>query len=475
MKSFLLLLAAAASSFSISAQGLILADQRPNWSIGVAAFEGRSLSPENIYLTRSFPLLLRERLEPIPEHYFSEAEVLAHRRRIIQEERQRLVKAVGDDRRALDELFFASDPVQDKGSVYEERITANLDAIRELGELDPEKIDFPRSKPLQFVSGADGQLVFDREVLSPFQLAKQQNLDALLWGRFEEVQGFLYFEITVYNAVLGESVYTYSDAAGAMELYELFDELIEELATVLWGRDWSSLAVQTVPPGASVWIDGRFQGRTPLRIPYLLPGSKQMRIQIPGYQTLTRTIELSPYDEQVQQIDLVPQALETFDLASDPAGAKVYRESEWLGTTPLSVEKPQEPSRLLLRREGFLDFPLYIDPAVEQSITVDLLPENLDPAKVQERRRSELYRAFGAFALSIPFPLIFRGLGYDYYSLGLTSSDPVDFLWYSNLDPQDIANGFWHAYRYSLVISGGLLMNLAVRLIRYLQAADRKA
>jgi hypothetical protein len=323
--------------------------------------------------------------------------------------------------------------------------------------MDPAQVAFPESKPLRFVSGAEGQLVFDREVLSPYQLAKQQDLDVLIWGRFDEVQGFLFVEINLFNAVLGETVYSYSDAAAPIELYAMSDELITEIATVLWGRDWSSLSVATEPPGASVWIDEVYQGRTPVHIPYLLPGRKQLRLETSGYQPVSRTIELSPYLEQVEEISLVPRQREVFTLESDPRGAAVYRGSEWLGTTPLNLEKPEGLSRFLLRREGYLDFPLYAQPSVDPSITAELLPESIDPGEIQNRRRNELYRAFGAFALSIPVPFFIWGLRYDYQAVG-----------------EDVTE-YTYAYVAAFAVSSGLFVNLAVRLIRYLQAADRKA
>jgi hypothetical protein len=472
MKNFLLLLAVA-FCFPVSAEQPVLADQRPYWSLGFAAFEGKNLSPENLYLTRSFPLLLRERLEGIPEHYFSEAELRAYRRKIIQTERQRLVNMVASDRRARDELLFTTTSAEKKAAEYEQRIASNLEAIQSLGELDPESIDVPRSKSIRFVSGADGELVFDKEVLSPFQLAKQQDLDALIWGRLEEVQGFLYFEVSVFHAVLEETVYTYSDAAAVVELYDQFDELTMELATVLWGRDWSSLTVQTEPPGASVWIDDVFQGRTPLSIPYLLPGGKQMRLESFGYETVSRRIELSPYVEQVQSITLVPQARPTFTLSSDPAGASVYRGSEWLGTTPLSVPEPEELSRFLLRREGFLDYPLYVDPAVQQPVTVELVPEDFDPRALQDSRRRQMYRALGVFALSIPIPMFSWGYRNDYIATAkeLERQGKIS----ESRTALDTANIFGVVSLGTMAVSGGLFVNLLVQLIRYIRAADRKA
>jgi hypothetical protein len=468
-----IMLLLALSSFPITPQEPTLADKRPEWSIGVAAFEGRNLSPENVYLTRSVPMLIRERLEAIPDHYFSAAEVLAYRRRIIQEERQRLVEAVSADRRARDELFFTSDSVQANAAVYEQRIAANLAAIRDLGDLDPELIAFPQSKPLRFVSGADGQLVFDKTVLSPLQLAKQQDLDVLLWGGFEEVQGFLYFEITLFSAVLGEPVYTYSDAAAPSEIYDLFDQLITELATVLWGRDWSSLTVQTVPPGASVWIDGQFQGRTPLSIPYLLPGGRQLLVQDQGFESVLRTIELSPYTEQVTGITLVPRPRELLTLDSDPAGATVYQGSEWLGSTPLSIERPEELSRLLLRREGYLDFPLYTRPPVGASLTAELLPDSVDLSKIQDSRRDELYTALGVFALSLPIPMFSWGYRNDY--IATATSLELQGKTAQSQEALATANIYTGVSLGTMAVSGGLFVNLLVRLIRYLRAADRKA
>jgi hypothetical protein len=469
----ILLLPAVVLCLPVAAEDMVLADSQPDWSLGIAAFEGKDLSPENVYLTRSFPLLLRERLEGVPEHYFGEEEVRAYRRQIIQKERQRLVEAVASDRRARDELFFTSPSARDKAAEYEQRIAANLELIRKLGELDPESIAFSQSKPLRFVSGADGELVFDKEVLSPFQLAKQQDLDALIWGRFEEVQGFLYFEVSLFHAVLGETLYTYSDAAAAVDLYDRFDELTVELATILWGRDWGSLTVQTEPPGASVWIDQEFQGRTPLDIPYLLPGSKRIRVESSGYQTESRTIEVSPYTEQVQSFTLIPQAPQTFTLSSDPAGAAVYLGSEWLGTTPVSLDKPEELGRFLLRRDGYLDFPLYGGPTIGQSVTVELVPQEVDPRELQDQRRRQLYRSLGAFALSIPIPMFSWGYRIDAIADAqqLEAAGRVSES-QAALGRANICSG---VYLGGMALSGGLFANLLVRLIRYIRTADRKA
>lgn len=467
MKALTVLLLAA-SVLVVSQEGFSLDDPREYWSVGVAAFEAKNLSPDNMYLTHSFPLLLRERLEAIPSHYFSEAEVRAYRRDIVRMEQQRLVKAVASDRRVRDELFFSSQ--MDSLPVYEQRIAANLEAIQELQELDPGQIPFPESRPLRFVSAADGQLIFDKPVRSPLQLSREEGLDVLIWGGFEEIQDFLYFELTIYDAVQAKPLFSYSDAAIPMELYDLVDPLISELASILWGRDWSSLQVDTVPDRAAVWIDDIYQGRSPLKIPYLLPGSKQLRVQAPGYLPVVHAIELAPYSQGIQQITLEPKPIDTFTLSSDPAGAAVYDGSRWLGTTPLDIEKPADLRRYLLRREGYLDYPLYSGQDVSQTENTVLIPEDSDLSEIQRIRRNDLYKAFGAFALSIPVPLLLWGYGYDYRVkaalTGIPAADRDVALYRSNLS-LGLSLGM-------TAVSTGLAVNLVIRLIQYLRAADRR-
>jgi hypothetical protein len=470
---FLALLLLAAVPITVYPQDNIPVDDREHWTVGVAAFEGKDLSQENLYLTQSFPLMIRERLEMIPTHFFNEAEAKGIRRRIIRREQQRLAEVINADRRARDELFFTPGKGADDVVLYEDRIAANLLSLNDLRELDPEVIVLPESKPLRFALGANGQLIFDQPVRSPLQLTRQENLDSLLWGRFEEIQDYIYFEVHFFDAALGEDVFFHSDALLPMELYEKSDELTDELASILWGRDWASLRVETEPPSASVWLDDSFQGRTPLEIPYLIPGSRELRVQAPGYQSVVRLIDLHPYTEAVQQIVLPREPRDSFELESEPAGAAVYEGSNWLGTTPLSVEKPDDLNRFLLRKEGYLDFPLYAGSGVAEMVTTPLTTDETDPLEIQSQRRDELYRAFGFFAISIPIPLFFWGFASDYavgYSLAIN-----DF----NFNEADRFRAagmvFYYGYFGALAVSTSLFVNMMVRLVRYLRAADRKA
>jgi hypothetical protein len=56
----------------------------------------------------------------------------------------------------------------------------------------------------------------------------------------------------------------------------------------------ASLALDSDVPGASVFIDRQFVGNTPLKLDALEPGSKRVQLTATGFDSIQRTIELRP-------------------------------------------------------------------------------------------------------------------------------------------------------------------------------------
>ena len=104
---------------------------------------------------------------------------------------------------------------------------------------------------------------------------------------------------------------------------------------------------------------------------------------------------------------------------------------------------------------------------------MELVPEDYDPQGLQDRRRRQLYRALGAFAFSIPIPMFCWGYRNDY----IATANELEFLG-KTAESQialDKADVFGVVYLGTTALSSGLFVNLLVRLIRYIRAADRKA
>ena len=56
----------------------------------------------------------------------------------------------------------------------------------------------------------------------------------------------------------------------------------------------ASLSLQSDVPGASVFIDRQFVGNTPLKLDNLEPGTRRIQLTATGFDSIQRTIELSP-------------------------------------------------------------------------------------------------------------------------------------------------------------------------------------
>jgi hypothetical protein len=56
----------------------------------------------------------------------------------------------------------------------------------------------------------------------------------------------------------------------------------------------ASLSLESDVPGASVFIDRQFVGNTPLKLENLTPGPKRVQLTATGFDSIQRTIDLSP-------------------------------------------------------------------------------------------------------------------------------------------------------------------------------------
>lgn len=126
-----------------------------------------------------------------------------------------------------------------------------------------------------------------------------------------------------------------------------------------------TLVVRSTPRGASVAINGRARGRTPLRLTNLPAGRYTVRVARSGYTTEERTVVLSA-DQPTSTLALTlarPSRAQpasragffgTLSVESLPSGAGVFVDGRLLGTTPLADARVAAGSHVLrVDRTGF--------------------------------------------------------------------------------------------------------------------------
>jgi hypothetical protein len=451
------------------------ADDEPYWTVGVASFSGSNLEADNDYLRHSFPLALRERLVSVRLHFFTSGERDGYRRAVIRRAVRRKGAELAALRRERDALFFQG---KEPGDLAREQAAADLrlsqaaEELARLAALDPAGVEVPERKEVHFAEGPRGEVLLPEADRAPLAAAADQKVNLLICGSFEQIQDYLYLEVRAVDAALEREVYAYTDAVGREDLGPAMEAAVEGLTKVLWGRDWASLAVKASPAEARIYVDDSLLGTGEVRLDFASPGERVLRVELEGYETLTRRIEVQPYS--LTELDLplekLPESLIAVD--SDPAGADMYRGSAWLGVTPLEVARPQTLSRFLLRLEGFRDEPLYLGPTSPASVSFSLAPVEADPYLRQKRERNRFYAAFGLFALSLPLPIISWALVGDYMVGYQEATNDGDLARAQRL--YDTGTGFYYAYLGTLGLSTGLAVNMLIRLVRYVRSADRR-
>jgi hypothetical protein len=146
--------------------------------------------------------------------------------------------------------------------------------------------------------------------------------------------------------------------------------------------------------------------------------------------------------------------------------------SIWQGVTPITLDRPEVAQTVMLEREGFLEETVVLSPEAPPTINRELVPDPGNWPEIVEQRRDRFYRSLGWFALSLPVPIILNGMFTDIEAL-FPGGEPAPDL--SDAEAERLArtaNTLLWTTRGTAAISGGLFVNMMVRLIQYIRAGE---
>jgi formylglycine-generating enzyme required for sulfatase activity len=135
---------------------------------------------------------------------------------------------------------------------------------------------------------------------------------------------------------------------------------------------WGLLNISSAPIGATVLIDGREMGKTPLQTEVLETGS-QLTLQLEGYKQWQQTVTVKAgTNAEYPPIDLVV-ADGLVSINSSPSAASVTINNQFKGLTPLQVAlSPLKTHQLMLFKEGYFQKQQSLTVKAEQESTLDI-------------------------------------------------------------------------------------------------------
>jgi serine/threonine protein kinase len=158
----------------------------------------------------------------------------------------------------------------------------------------------------------------------------------------------------------------------------------------LRGPATGHLAVETVPPGATVSVGGqRVSGVSPVALRALPPGPVDVEIRLAGHQAVRQLATVEPGTTATVSITLKPDPVEV-RITSTPPGADCSLDGRTLGRTPVTVTLDAPRSTLVLRLPDHQAFERVLERAAAPgSVNAVLTPvppaTAARPVKTQER------------------------------------------------------------------------------------------
>jgi len=106
--------------------------------------------------------------------------------------------------------------------------------------------------------------------------------------------------------------------------------------------DIRNMEIQTVPAGAAIHINNRYEGRSPVLVPLRVGFSETLLVQLDGFEDYLGQVEVTAETEELDPI-ILTQSMTELVITSDPPGADVIdlATEQSLGETELRIEIPQ--------------------------------------------------------------------------------------------------------------------------------------
>jgi serine/threonine protein kinase len=142
----------------------------------------------------------------------------------------------------------------------------------------------------------------------------------------------------------------------------------------------AAIVVTSTPAGATVFMDGVDTGqKTPARIENVPTGSSHViKLTLAGHDEVTESFSLPPGDPppegEIKRRVFLGKKKGRIEVGSVPARAEVYVDGKFTCETPCTVpdlDREKNEVRLLMRKDGFRDYPDVIRWGEETSIKVE--------------------------------------------------------------------------------------------------------
>lgn len=169
-----------------------------------------------------------------------------------------------------------------------------------------------------------------------------------------------------------------------------------------------SIYATTSPSGAAIYLNGAFQGYSPIVIRDLQPRAYTVAARLDGYSDYATTIQVYAGSQSTFSAVLQPSPVHHdygyISVSSSPAGASILIDGSYKGTTPASILEYPGIHTVLLQLSGYYDSSQQVSVAADttQYVSVTMSP-------VQSATTGSLYVSSSPSASNVYLNGAYRG------------------------------------------------------------------
>jgi formylglycine-generating enzyme required for sulfatase activity len=143
----------------------------------------------------------------------------------------------------------------------------------------------------------------------------------------------------------------------------------------------AQLTINSEPAGATVSIDGRYSGKTPIEVSVSSRKEHQIDLTKAGYRVAKKHVMLAPEEQHSLSLKLSPEYGTVF-LTTQPADAQLLIDGKPAGAATRRLRLTTRPHRLEIRKQGYTSQQIPVTPrsGVSQSFAVKLQRTTQTPA-----------------------------------------------------------------------------------------------
>ncbi len=308
-------------------------------------------------------------------------------------------------------------------------------------------------------------------------LAEEKGVFHIIYYQFEILDDeYVAIDIYAYNALLKKEELITSSVLRYNSFETQEDNIALFVSDAISGQETGTLKIDVVDEQgillqeAAIYVDEELLGFGSQRSFFVKSGTFLLTIAYMD-QRKEEIFVISGGEELSKTVRFGIRAEDQITVVSAPSQAKVYRNSQYVGLTPISIEKPYFGSaQIELVKQGYQDAALQLDQDSKVLFSVTLVPqqESTRADRIQKERK-QFYQTFAIFGASVLVPVFLNGFLRNTETAYAARGDDLSYSERARVSTT--ISALQYSYYGGIAISVGLGTWAIVELFQYLRAS----